>query len=367
MADGFPAQPEELTAGWLTGALRASGHLAAERAVADLAVTPVGMGILGQVFRIHAAYEGGAPGAEPPTIVAKFAHPLEANRAIAMNTRMYEREVRFFNEIAGQVAVPKPACYHASVDTVTGENVVLLEDLGAYRAGDQVDGVTVDEARAIIDAVAPLHAAYWGRGDDPALADAMRIDSSYIEPFLPGLLGTWERAVAEFPHRIAPEVLPHVPRYVQAVGDLMRRMGTFPQTLVHGDVRLDNVMFGDGAGGRHPVMLIDWQAVMVSNPLHDLGYLLSQSLDVELRRAHERELVEHYHAQLVAHGVTGFDLAACWAAYDTAVLTLLSYPLIIAGVSVPDDPRSVALAEAVLQRASTTVADRGLLALLDTL
>lgn len=367
MADGFPAQPEELAPAWLTGALRGSGRLAPDRAVSSVAVTPVGMGILGQVVRIHAAYDGGSPGAEPPTIVAKFAHPLEANRAIAMNTRMYEREVRFFNEIADRVAVPKPACYHAAVDTVTGENVVLLEDLGAYRAGDQVDGVTVDEARAIIDAVAPLHAAFWGRGDDAALADAMRIDSSYIEPFLPGLMGTWERAVAEFPHRIAPEVLPHVPRYVQAVGDLMRHMGTFPQTLVHGDVRLDNVMFGDGGEGRHPVMLIDWQAVMVSNPLQDLGYLLSQSLPVEARRAHERELVEHYHTRLVEHGVTGFDLAACWDAYDVAVLTFFCYPLIIAGVSVPDDPRSVALADAVLERSSAAVADRGLLAILDRL
>lgn len=38
----------------------------------------------------------------------KFAHPVPENRAIATNLSMYEREVRFFNEIAEHVDVPKP-------------------------------------------------------------------------------------------------------------------------------------------------------------------------------------------------------------------------------------------------------------------
>ena len=136
-------------------------------------------------------------------------------------------------------------------------------------------------------------------------------------------------------------------------------MGARTQTVVHGDVRLDNVMFGGGPD-QHPVVMVDWQAIMVSNPLHDLSYLLSQSLDVELRRAHETELVEYYYERLRSLGVDDITLQECWDGYDAGVLFLFSYPLIIGGFCDMDDPRGVQLARAVLERSSATVSDRGL-------
>ena len=135
-------------------------------------------------------------------------------------------------------------------------------------------------------------------------------------------------------------------------------MGRRTQTLVHGDVRVDNVMFGPD--DQHPVVLIDWQAVMVSNPLQDLAYLLSQNLTVDDRRAHEDELVRYYFDQLVALGVTGYTLEQCWDDYDVGVLYLLSYPLIIGGAFDPANERGKQLAEEVLRRSSQTVTDRGL-------
>lgn len=366
MTTDFPAQPEQLTDAWLTSTLRASGALATDRAVDGFDITPVGVGtgLLGMVMRIHLRYQGGAPGAEPASLVVKFAHPVEGNRAIAMNTNMYEREVSFFHDIADSVDVPKPICHYAAVNTVTGENIVLLEDLGAYRAGDQVAGVTPSDARLIIDAIAPLHAKYWGNCDIPLFDNFMRIDSSYAEKFPPSVYGTWQRGVELFSDVIAPDVLAHVPTYVEHMPALHALMGRRTQTVVHGDVRLDNVMFGGGPG-QHPVMMVDWQAIMVSNPMHDLSYLLSQSLDIELRRAHEAELVEYYHDKVTSLGVTDFSLEECWDGYDAGTLFLFSYPLIIGGFCDMDDPRGVELARAVLARSSATVSDRGLVRLLD--
>ena len=345
MAD-FPAQPEQLTTGWLTDTLRASGALAADRSVSGFEITPVGAGtgLLGMVMRIHLRYDGGTSGAEPASLVVKFSHPVEANRAIAMNTNMYAREVSFFHDIAGSVDVPKPFCHYAAVDVDAGENIVLLEDLGAYRAGDQVAGVSADDAKLIIDAITPLHAAYWGTCDTPLLADFMRIDSSYAEKFPPSVYATWENCLTLFPDAIADDVKPHVANYVDHLPALHAMMGARTQTVVHGDVRLDNVMFGGGQG-QHPVMMVDWQAIMVSNPLHDLSYLLSQSLDTELRRAHEAELVEYYYESLRRLGVGDVTLQECWDGYDVSVLFLFSYPLIIGGFCQMDDPRGVELAE----------------------
>lgn len=365
MATTYPAQPEQLTNQWLTNALTDAGALTPGRSVTDFSVTNVGAGIglLGLVVRANLTYDEGDPAPGPDSIVIKFATPVEANRAVAMNTRMYEREVTFFNTVAPSVAVPMPQCYYAAVDTTTGDNIVALEDLKAYRAGDQVEGVSVDGAKLIIDAIAPLHAAFWGKTDQPLLDNAMRIDTSYVESFPPSLDMTWENCVKLFPHAIAADVLPEVGRYVKRLRDVMTMMGQRTQTFIHGDVRLDNVMFGSGPD-QHPVMLVDWQAVMVSNPGHDLSYMLTQSLDVDVRRAHESELVEYYHSALLRHGVTDYTLEQCFDDYDVGALFLFSYPLIIGGFC-DMTPRAVQLAEAILHRSSTAVSDRRLLRLLD--
>ena len=366
MTTTFPVQPEELTNEWLTTALTNAGVLSAGRSVTDFSVTNVGagVGLLGLVVRANLVYDGPGPAPGPESIVIKFATPIEANRAVAMNTRMYEREVTFFNSVAPSIDVPMPACYYAAIDTTTGHNIVALEDLKAYRAGDQVDGIGPVEAKLIIDAIVPLHAAFWGSTDQPLLENQMRIDTSYLHAFLPSVEATWKNGVAVFPHAIAPDVLPEVGRYVEALPDVMRLMGKRTQTVVHGDVRLDNVMFGQGPH-QHPVMLIDWQAVMVSNPAHDMSYMLSQSLHVDVRRAHEQELIEYYHAGLVSHGVTGYSLEQCFDDYDVGILFLFSYPLIIGGFCDMESPRAVQLAEAVLSRSSAAVSDRNLLRRLD--
>jgi hypothetical protein len=367
MLTRFPSQPDQVTASWLTKILNDSGALAAGRSVTSFSHGNVGEieGLLGIVARFVLHYDGSAGQTTgPETLVVKFATAVAANRAIGMNTRMYEREVRFLNDVAPQVNVPMPICHFADVDPSNGDVVVVLEDLRRYKAGDQIDGVDAAGIKRIIDAIAPLHAAYWGKTDQPILANAMRVDTNYIEPFMPGVEAMWENGLRLFSHVMAPDVVPECGRFVGRLREIFRWNGRCTQTLVHGDVRLDNVMWGHGAD-QHPVMLIDWQNVMVSNPLQDLAYLMGQSVEVDVRRACENEVVEYYHATLVEHGVIGFSLADCWKAYDLAMLFLFAYPLIIGGFCDMDNPRGVLLAEAVLRRSSTAVSDRGLLRLLD--
>ena len=362
----FPTHPDQLSSAWLTGMLRGAAALGADREVTGFTAATIGEGIslLGLVQRVALTYgPGGSDPVGPDSVVIKFAHPLEANRAIAMNTNMYQREIDFFRDIAPRIDMPLPACFYGAIDTATGQNIVVLEDLKAYRVGDQVAGIGLGGAKLIIDAFAPLNAAFWGRCDQPLLAGCMRIDSSYVEPFLPGVFATWERCVELFADHIAPDVLPALPRYVAAMRDLHRMMGERTQTLVHGDVRLDNVMFGQGPR-QHPIVLIDWQAVMVSNPMQDVAYMLSQSMDTRLRRAHEDELIRHYRDRVTELGVEGYTLEQAVADYDVAVLWIMCYPLIIGGAFDPANERGLALAQTVLQRSTQTVSDRRLLDLL---
>ena len=57
--------------------------------------------------------------------------------------------------------------------------------------------------------------------------------------------------------------------------------------VVHGDYRLDNLMFSSEGS----VVALDWQTATVGSPMRDLAYFLETSLDVELRRGHEQDLL----------------------------------------------------------------------------
>jgi len=360
---GFPIQPEQLSAEWFTTVLRDAGAIEAKDEVDSFDVSFIGdgIGLLGMVVRVDLAYAGQVGPSALKSVVLNFSHPVAENRAIAANLNMYEREVRFFNEIASEVDVPKPGCYFAGMDYDSGSNVVVLEDLHQYRAGDQVAGVTIDEAKMVIDAIVPLHARYWGDTESEMLAWMMRIDTTYIDPFIPSVEGTWENCLAQFGHCITDDVRAEIPRYVASLRDLHMMMGDRTQTLVHGDVRMDNAMFGDGGPGLHPVSLLDWQAIMVSNPLQDIAWMLSTCIKTDLRRAHEDELLAYYHQSLVDAGVTDYTLDQCIDDYEVAVLYLLSYPIIIGGAFDPANERGRELAEECLRRASQTVTDRQLL------
>lgn len=357
----FPLQPDQLSTEWLTGVLRGSAGLGPTNSVASYDVSFIGdgVGLLGMVVRVALTYSStDSPG--PATVVIKFAHPVAENRAIAMNTNMYEREVTFFNVVAPDVQVPKPRCWFAEVDRDTGGNCVVLEDMVGYRSGDQVAGATVDEVKMIIDAIVPLHAKFWGKAEGK-FPGMMQINTSYIEPFMPGVEGTWQNCIAQFGHCMTPDVIEAMPRYVAGLRDIMRRNGDRTMTLIHGDVRVDNVMFGDGKPSLEPVVMLDWQAIMVSNPMQDLAWLLNSGFDIELRRKHEEEFLDHYRRRLAEAGVTGYSADQARDDYDMGLLWMLCYPVIIGGAFDPANSRGKALAEECLRRATAAVSDRGLL------
>jgi hypothetical protein len=358
-----PAHPDDLTEGWLTQRLRAAGAIGDE-IVTSFSTTPIGegVGILGVLARVQLVYEPPASNA-PRSLIAKFATPHEGNRAVAMHFRLYEREVRFYQHVAPGLGPVSPRCFAAEVDPDSGDCVLLLEDLGDYRTGDQISGCSPEEARAIIDVVAPMHARYWGRTDDKALAWAPRIDGDVqIDGITAGCVAGWEPCVARFGHVMAPEILARRDRFLAAVPALHRMMARPVQTLIHGDIRLDNLMFGQQPGQR-PVVALDW-VVTFSAAIHDLAYLLSQNMSPEDRRGHQTRLIEYYHGSLMDQGVTGYSLKQCWDDYRVAVLYVFGYAVLIAGTLDPANERGRRLMEKLVGRASDAVMDLDLLPLL---
>ena len=360
----FPTHPTELTTQWLTEALEAAGVLHGAQ-VTGFTTTPVGEGIgmLGILVRVALSYDRPAPGA-PQTLIAKFPSDVPTNREVGVTYRLYEREVNFYTRVRPQIeGLAAPECFGGQYEPATGDSFLLLEDLAAYRVGDQVVGCTAAEAMEILDAVIPLHARYWNRIDDPLLEGMTKVDDpDQMAGIAAGCAAGWDPCVEMFPEAMPDEIRAVQERFTGSVPELHRMVGRLVQTVIHGDLRLDNMMFGDTPDLR-PVVLLDWTLTKTSG-LHDVAYLVSQNVDLAERRAHEAEIIEHYHGGLVEHGVEGYSLAQCWADYRLVVLHLFAYAIVIAGTLDPSNERGAAFMRQLLHRSSSAVMDHGLLALL---
>jgi hypothetical protein len=353
-----------MTPGWLSGVLRSAGHIAPEDVVTGWDASPmgVGVGLLSDLVKLDLKYASGS--GPVAAVIAKFAVSNENNRAVAHGLQTYEREVRFYQDLAPKLGECCPLSFFSDVDPATGDMVLLLEDLSGYRAGDQTRGCTIAEAELAIAAVARLHAATWHaeRRDDLAWWPTIE-GPLYSGAIGAAVAGVFDQTMEAFAPFVRTEVVDAADRFKAAIPELHRRMGQGPQALIHGDFRLDNFMFGVAATDR-PIVMLDMQAPIVTKSVHDVAYLLTQSLDVNMRRANERRLIELYYKRLVDLGVADYSLDQCWDDYRTAALHCLEYAVVISGTLEPGNERGRRFVEACLQRSCQAIVDLDLLTLL---
>ncbi len=58
---------------------------------------------------------------------------------------------------------------------------------------------------------------------------------------------------------------------------------------MHGDPHIGNLFDDDGRTG-----FLDWGVINVTTPLRDASYFINMAMQIEDRRAHERDLLRHY-------------------------------------------------------------------------
>jgi hypothetical protein len=365
----FPVSPDEVTVGWLSAQLRSSGMVDSGPTLKSVSWAPlgVGAGFMGAVVRLTLGWSPGADGATGPTsLVAKFAAADPVMRETVRGYRNYEREVGFFRALAGELATYVPACHAAEFDGPSNCFVLVLDDLApAFRDGDQVAGCDLDQARACLDVQLDLHARYWGRVDGhPELDWVPRVDGDWFVPSMTNAFPIgWAGVSQRFPELIPAGLTALGVGFAARLAELMGRLGRCPQTLVHSDFRLDNIMFARDAAAPS-VKVLDWQGILISAGVHDVAFLLSQNLDPGLRRGHERDLIGYYHQGLVARGVGDYPLEQVWADYRLAVLFEWVYAVVIGGSLPMSDDRSAALFAAMVQRSGAAIEDLDALELL---
>jgi hypothetical protein len=299
---------------WLSAVLSASGVI--DGAVASVDSESLGVAsAAGELARLSLTYEP-ANGAGPATIIAKAPGSTDIQRMMDAAMGLFARERFVFGELAGALPVRLPRCYHPG--DADREEPMLLEDLRGLRMGDQVAGLDRADAERLVDGLADLHAAFW-EVDPPGGDSGVLV--SWTDPILAAMLTQLVSSGVEalrqrYEGRVAPGVLDAIEKYAPDWGTVLARCAEGPQTFVHNDFRLDNIFFEpDG----EPVVL-DWQLAGRCRGTQDLAYLLSGSMAIEPLRECWDELVQRYHARLLAAGVRGYDLEECRFHYRQSLL-----------------------------------------------
>lgn len=305
----------DMDTGWaapeyLTEALRRSGTLGAGVSVVDIETRPVGTGQMAGCLRLGLRYDGETDA--PTTMIAKIPAEDEASRA-AGAAGAYETEVRFYQHLASEVSIRTPKCHFAELGPGPGEFLLLLEDLAPAEQGDQLSGCSPTQALLAVVEAAGLHAPTWGATE--LTARHPWLTRAIVGTGAPGMGGIVAQLHPMFCERYAdsldPEVVELGERIVPRIEGYYASPG--PSSVIHGDYRLDNILFGTAEGGP-PVAVVDWQTHLWGDPIMDVSYFIGAGLKTEDRRTHERDLVEAYRQALEAKGVTiGAD--ECWQRY----------------------------------------------------
>jgi hypothetical protein len=359
MGDDFalPTDNRELTAAYLTTALRRGGHLA-DGEVSSVVAGPLGAGIgfVGQLARLKLTYEGDR-GALPDVMVAKFPIDDPMAKYLAQMFGFYRTEAECYRQAASiGLGVPTPAIYLSEVSDDDCGTLILMEDLGDARVGDQVAGANLTDAGAVIDVGAQLHATWW---NSPRLTEL-----TWLRPLNnPAYMGVGDQYVESWP--VFAEMFASAPSAALEVGEKLGPQLPFaydwlmvnrPTTLAHTDFRLDNFFFGRPGA---PVTVIDWQLSVRSVGAFDIGYFIVQSLTTEMRREHGEALVRRWHQGLVERGVSGYSWDEALGDFLDSVMLQMSIPVIGAANLDPANERGKQLLDCLGHRSCQALADYG--------
>ncbi len=302
----FPTSPEAMTAAWLGNVLGEPGRLKAFTAA------KVGTGQMCDSYRLTLDWDDGV--AAPASVIAKCPSHDEASRNIAKLTGTYVKEVVWYRELVAASGVPAPLCHHCDIADDDVDFILILSDLAPARAGDQLAGLGLAGLVPCIEAAAKLHAYLWNDTRLAQMPSLARDNADLIRALFPQLyLGFRER----YATRLAPEVLDVGAGIVAKLDAYLRREPSV-RTIVHGDLRIDNILF---APGGEACWLVDWQTLGRGSGAADLAYLVGTSIaDPFERAAADRPAFDHWIAVLTAAGVAP-DAGALWTDYRVGALS----------------------------------------------
>ncbi len=385
MLGDFPRTADEMTPKWLSEALG--------NRVIGFETTKVEGGALSDVFRLHSITYQNEGADAPPSVILKVAHSIPEQRALALSVNAYLKELRFFEDLASDVPLQTPRLYASASDGSPQAEwfLLLLEDLGLHsKSFDQVDDPpSAAFARKLALEAAELHAQYWEsptvrlpwlaaedgryRGGLDAMARAAPTGWQTVRPLWKQMMGTDLFDTATDGDLEQLSELLGGPRSGAILDRISEILTSRPWTVLHGDMRADNIFRTDPALGKtvegSSLTVIDWQLMHAGPPGADLTVAWMGSLEPDAQRQ-QRDMLQQYHARLLAlqpdaaaytYEMLEEDYALSGCVYWAAVV-LGAFPTILRTFDQPGTERMKGLFHAALPRLKVALLDLDCLA-----
>ena len=331
----IPQTAAELTPEWFSQTVGATFGASVQSVERE--VVGAGVGFLGQLHRCVLTWEPGTPMEAPTSVVVKLPPTVAANKATGEATQAFEREIVVYRDLIASMGIPAPKFIYADLDPNPGawlarvvlffltvlpvravnwlvlkfiklsasskrRYLLVMEDIADARPPNQVEGGSIADVDAALDVLAAFHGQCWMWSE---VEDRNRLIWPHDQA--PKVLkASYMRNRSDFVDRYASQLPPGtIARLDDAqnnITDIVEQLSAEPWTLLHGDFRLDNILFRpDGE-----IVVLDYQLVARGRAGFDVAYFITTALTVE-HRSEESRMLRRYHDALVSAGVTDYS------------------------------------------------------------
>ena len=351
----FPDRPEALTTEWLTYALNA-GSLVENVRVSTFEIELFGaeQSGTGELARLDLVYANGRESA-PQSIIAKFASPDSGIRADNHAFGLYEREVRFYQELADQVELRTPRCYYSDIDLETGSCILLFEDLAPIRSIDKFATCTLAEAELVIKQIARFHATWWQHPKLGEMEWLSYANPAFYQEFQVRYQKSWEPFLESVGSTLPDEILTLGEKLTQHGLTFWQLLQESPQTIIHFDYHLGNLLFMGDPENEIALSVVDWQLVRTGRGVYDVSLFMGRNVESHDRKAKEMSFLKMYHTILTENGIKNYSFDQCLHDYRLFALSNLLRSVLFMGGGI-NDPNIEAY-KAALPRCSSAILD----------
>ncbi|KKK43956.1 MAG: Phosphotransferase enzyme family protein [Candidatus Lokiarchaeum sp. GC14_75] len=283
--------------------------------------------------------------------------PIAFRAIVNSPNNFYEREIRFYNEIAPLSPVRVPDVIYSDYDLETNRYILILEDCSQYRVVHQLEGLNQEQTKQIITSIADFHARWWDAHDLFSFDWIPKPKSEYLMSFVDIFRITWDFSTK------SDEFLAFLPEDSRKIGDKLYEqmpwlINSDPDqnlTITHYDLRSENIFF-DYNNRENPIIILDWGTAIISVGILDLAYLLAGSIKIDLRRKIEKDMIKFYLKRLEKKGINGLEFEFFWNFYLKSLLRY-SYLVPLSFTQLQRDSEVHELGTTMMKRIFTAIID----------
>ena len=332
----IPQEGSEFTADWFTDLFQEQYGAA----VLDVSreVIGTGVGFVGEIHRCFLSWDA-TRGDLPASVIVKVPSKLPLNRSLGEGLQLYEREVIAYEKLASNMGLPMPNVLYSAMDDdptpwldsvinflfsrlplggvswltvkfleLASKNprlrryVLVLEDIADARPPSQVEGGSLDDALISLATLAKFHAHHWMNEESIAVSDRIWALNRLPKVSQASYARNREEFLGRFGELVGDEKMRVIDDTQDRLEDLLAPLAQDPWTLLHGDYRLDNIMFRPNG----EIVVIDYQLLSKGRPGWDVAYFITTALSADYK-SEEETMLKHYHETLLRAGITNYS------------------------------------------------------------